>query len=166
MDPRRRCATTNAKVSSASMRHIRAQVRHRKAKRSLAFLAAVAAVLFLAQTGHFTLVRHFVCAHGELVHGKLAHGELAHGAGRHHDHHSAAAHRGGSKSAEVAASAGDQDDHDHCVAVVPPALVGEAALSAPPAVELRASPIAALESATLSARRWLLAPKTSPPAGV
>jgi hypothetical protein len=118
----------------------------------LASLAGLVAAVLLAQSGHYTLVSHVVCAHGELVHGDDG-----------HDHAPAAVEKRGEPGPVEAGAPAAEDDHHHCVAVVPPALSCELPVAV--AHELRLERVLSppARSASRASRRWLLAPKTSPP---
>ncbi len=140
-----------------------------------AFCVAVLTVMaFAGQLAHWTLVSHELCAaHGELVHGDGEHD--AHGAstqpqGAQNDHGASADQRRDALDQRSPAAdndavgTSDDDDHDHCSTFVDPA--ERTAMAAPigsPDVLAHAAPSTAPVTPVITTRRYLLAPKTSPP---
>jgi hypothetical protein len=125
--------------------------------RSSLFGIVTAAALLVGQlsmVAHLLIVEHRQCPeHGELVHAAPAHGDAD--APRHTD-------------ALEASEAGSGHSHTHCLCVVSRR---EAAISATAAVDTAApvGPAGAIAvdiSTPVPCKRWILAPKNSPPRAV
>lgn len=119
--------------------------------------ALVAMLAFGAELGHWALLSHSVCAaHGEIVHGDEAHA---------HGHAAAELGDEDERSDTLATSGDDDDDHEHCGAVTHEAHA--CSVQEPVLAERLAWHPAAwrpVPSHLVATRRFLLAPKTSPPA--